>query len=41
MTDPHQLYDAQKEFGEHDHRVPTAEEVKEFGEFWNLGLSMH
>ena len=36
MTDPYQLYDAQKEFGEeHDHRVPTTEEVKEFGEFGN------
>ena len=34
MTDPYQLYDAQKEFGERDHRrVPITEEVKEFGKF--------
>ena len=33
ITDPCQLYDAQKEFGERDHRVPITEEVKEYGEF--------
>ena len=31
VIDPYQLYDAQKEFGEQDHRVPITEEVKEFG----------
>ena len=33
--DQHQICDAQKEFGERDHRVPITEEVKEFGEFGN------
>ena len=36
ITDPYQLYDAQKEIGEEDHRAPITEEVKEFGEFGNL-----
>ena len=35
ITDPYQLYDAQKEFGEEDHRVPITEEVMEFGESGN------
>ena len=30
--DPFQLYDAQKEFGEQDHRAPITEEVKGCGE---------
>ena len=29
ITDPKQLYDAQKEFGEQDHQAPITEEVKE------------
>ena len=37
-TDPCQLYDAQKEFGERDHRVPITEEVKEFGEIGTHSL---
>ena len=36
--DPYQSYDAQKEFGEQDHRVPITEEVKEFGEIGTHGL---
>ena len=32
ITDPYQLYDAQKECGERDHRVPITEEVREVGE---------
>ena len=35
ITDPYQLYDAQKEFGEEDHRAPITEEVKEFEELGN------
>ena len=35
ITDPYKLYDAQKEFGERDHRVPIAQEVNEFGSFGN------
>ena len=38
MIDPYQLYDAQKEFGGHDHRAPITEEVKEFGEIGTAGL---
>ena len=38
ITDPYQLYGAQKDFGERDHRVPITEEVKEFGEMGTHGL---
>ena len=38
ITDPYQLHDAQKEFGEEDHRVPIIEEVKRFGGFGTHGL---
>ena len=33
ITDPYQLFDSQKEFGERGRRFPITEEVKEFGEF--------
>ena len=38
ITDSYQLYDAQEEFGEEDHRVPITEEVKQFGGFGTHGL---
>ena len=38
ITDPYQSCDAQKEFGERDHRVPITEEVKEFGEIGTHSL---
>ena len=38
ITDPYQKNDAQKEIGERDHRVPIAEEVKEFGEIGTHSL---
>ena len=37
ITDPCQFFDAQKEFGERDHRFPISEEVKEFGEIGTHG----
>ena len=37
-TDPYQWNDAQKEFGEEDHRAPITEEVKEFGVIGTYGL---
>ena len=38
ITDPYQLYDVQKEFGEQGHQAPITEEVKEFGEIRTHGL---
>ena len=38
ITDPYQFSDAQKEFGERNHRVPITEEVKEFGEIGTHSL---
>ena len=37
--DPYQWYDAQKEFGERDHRAPITEEVKEYEEIGTHCLS--
>ena len=36
--DPYQKFNAQKEFGERDHRAPITEEVKEFGEIGTHSL---
>ena len=38
ITDPYRIHDAQKQFGERDHRVPITEVVKEFGEIGTHGL---
>ena len=38
IIDPCQFFDAQKEFGERDHRAPITEEVKEFGEIGTHSL---
>ena len=32
ITDPYQIYDAQKEFGEQDHQAPITKELEEFGD---------